>query len=312
MKTTTISLPEARGIIYQSFDYPAGETQVRLLELDWFKGVDEVHVIAKLKSAHDIIELALLCDALYGLEVPTIQLILPYYPYARADRRFVPGDCLGVGVFAKLIESMRTNTIITLDVHSTKAEEELPLYSVFRDVSPLPLIEQAIVKFARMYERDRICVLFPDTGARNRYRIDDLVGCNVEAVRVKKLYASKQRDPVTGKFLGFEVPKVEEFEGLPILIVDDICDGGGTFIGIAELLGRKSILGLYVTHGIFSQGVEVLTDLDSQGISRDRMVAFKRIYTSNSYYTGSHPQVEVLDAGPLLMRALATARWCQQ
>jgi ribose-phosphate pyrophosphokinase len=106
-------------------------------------------------------------------------------------------------------------------------------------------------------------ILLPDEGAVGRY--DNLPW--------PTLNATKKRDPLTGKLSGFEVPPISKFGEGPILIVDDICDGGGTFLGIAKELGNSRPLYLYTTHGIFSKGFV------------DLRAMFKRIYTTDSVRT---------------------------
>lgn len=101
----------------------------------------------------------------------------------------------------------------------------------------------------------------------------------------------KVRNPLTGKFEGFTVPEIDR--SIPTIIIDDICDGGGTFIGIAKELNMpKELMGLYVTHGIFSRGFDELCSF------------FGKIITTNSYYdkeNGSDP-VNVINCLPSLMK----------
>ncbi len=105
-------------------------------------------------------------------------------------------------------------------------------------------------------------ILLPDEGASTRYP---------EGFRWPVLQCSKIRDAETGKLSGFEVPSAEEFGKRPILIVDDICDGGGTFLGIAAKIPESNPLFLYVSHGIFSKGREALD------------LAFMKIFTAYAW-----------------------------
>ena len=81
---------------------------------------------------------------------------------------------------------------------------------------------------------------------------------------------------------------------MPILIVDDLCDGGGTFLGIANQAEGTVPLGLYITHGIFSKGFGELGK------------HFSKIYTTNSYYERDEntpsPLVTVYDCLPELLK----------
>lgn len=243
---------EKHDPLYETFRYPGGEAQVRftehgLIELD---KADEVHVVARVQNG-EIMELALLADALHNNFSGTTTLILPYLPYSRADRRFVNGDCSGLKVFGSMVDNMRFNKVVTLDTHSNKARIEV---SNLVNVSPEPLINVVL----NLVPQDTM-ILYPDEGASRRYKIEDR----------PFLSATKVRDPKTGTLTGFNVPSViNRYKN--VMIVDDICDGGGTFLGIAKEIDVKVNLYLYVTHGIFSKG---LTDLRSQ---------FNQIFTSNS------------------------------
>jgi ribose-phosphate pyrophosphokinase len=263
--------------LYTQFSYPGGETQVRLNErgLKFVAGCDELTVVARIYNAQDIINLALLKSAIdgviYGSSTRKVILFLPYLPYGRADRRFVNGDCFGLEAFMCLVESMRFDEVRTLDAHSPTARKWVV------DISPMPLIEKVVADVAAKYHSSCVTVLFPDEGALRRYELPDRIGNNHVCVEVNKLFCAKQRDPETGKLLGFYVPSQPGFYQGPVLVVDDICDGGGTFIGIGgavRAVGVNNPLNLYVTFGIFSKGLEALYEY------------FSHIYTTDAFWIG--------------------------
>lgn len=261
MITYKISIPDDRGIKYTSFKYPGGEIQARLnvLEIPLIQSCDELRVTCKITDG-EIGELAQLTDAVF-VYCTTFNkvLILPYLPYARADRRFVEGDSFGLKAFSKLVNSLGYSRIETFDAHSIKSQG---LILGLENISPLPFIKKAISDI----RDDDLTLLLPDAGA-HRY--------NLSSLKLPILQAGKKRDPGTGKLLSFDVPYISTKK---VLIVDDICDGGGTFKGIASEIINQSIspfdskmyLFLYVTHGIFSKGLEPLK-------------AFERIYTTNTF-----------------------------
>lgn len=246
---------------YKIINYPGGELQVRLLgdTLAALKrhaeGPWEVDLIARIYTPEDIIILSLLASAIYGVDPRLrIHLHLPYLPYARADRRFVEGDCYGLATFAAIINALKFDSVITLDPHSSVAETQIERLV---KTSPKHYIERAISLFAKANKVKSVDILLPDAGAYDRYT--GMISRVIDGVDTHFYCATKKRNPSTGEFMGFEVPDTTG----PTLMVDDICDGGGTFIGIANELrknGTNHPLGLYVTHGIFSKGFGPLED----------------------------------------------------
>lgn len=251
MKTVTIPFP-SKSDSYEKIEYPAGEHQIRLLDKN-IEIAEQIVVQAKIKNQSDIVDLLLLADAIHHANCYAEKiLVIPYLPFARADRRFVDGDCFGLNVFARMINSCNFEKVVTLDVHSRVSVVRI---NNLVNVSPLNLVEISVRDFGGP---DKITVLLPDKGAAERYP---------KAINV--VYATKKRNPATGKLTGFDVPETDG----PVLIVDDICDGGGTFIGIANEIKKtnRSKIGLYVTHGIFSKGLGPLVGLIDQ------------IYTTDSF-----------------------------
>lgn len=257
---------------YKQFSYPAGEWQIRLTP-ETAKAVtdaERVVVVARIQSPTDIIKLALLLSALGSVDgnagIPYIQLVLPYLPYGRADRRFTAEDCAGLGTFGNLIDGMLFDSVITLDAHNHDAADNYIRHLI--DKPAEPFIWQAIRDFKQLCPDKRLTVLFPDEGACKRYQMKSgRIACNTDHLDILVAHASKKRDPINGTLLGFDVP---ELPNDPVLIIDDICDGGGTFIGIAQQL-KTQVKGLYVTHGIFSKGIPVVAE------------NFDRIYTTDSF-----------------------------
>lgn len=250
MKRLTINIPGDRDKLYQVIRYPAGEIQVRLTPegISACAGKDEYVIAAN--PIPDIVELAQLKDALDNLaDVRWFhrKLELMYMPYARADRRFVPGDTFGLSVFAGLINYLNFDSVYTFDVHSKVSGE---LMKSLINLDPIHHYDQLAPIIA--YLGPGLALIAPDKGAKERYDLD--------SYRLPVLEGGKIRDPKTGALTGFSInPYIRSFD--KALIVDDICDGGGTFIGLGEEIHKLNPtieLSLYVSHGIFSKGFESL------------------------------------------------------
>lgn len=264
---------------YEKIVYPAGEYQVRIKgyegQIDRTNGFLEIE--ARISDMAQLIELGLLISAAETCFYP-ITVTLPYLPFGRADRRFTPHDCDGLAFLSRYLFNCTTNLKVrSFDTHSVTAD------TLGFDYMP-PDDYLASIKATL---GDDTILLCPDLGAANRY--------SGIGVKFKTTYfCSKKRDPITGKLLGFDVP-VEIKENGPILLFDDICDGGGTFIGITEKLreaGIKNDLHLGVSHGIFSNGLDCLFQ------------HFKTVHTTNS----RTPSLSVLISDELHLYDYRTGR----
>lgn len=233
----------------QFLSFPGGERHVRL-PASALDCSDRCWTLtAHLYSAEGVMDLLLLTDALRraapaGAE---LHLVMPYVPYARQDRVALPGEPLSAAVFCRLVNSLDFLSVTIADPHS--------------DVVPA-LLERVRVQPAADAVRQLrgealahlpgLALIAPDAGARKRV---EQVG---KALGLPVAYAGKTRDPATGRLSGAEVQG--ELPDLPLLIVDDICDGGGTFVALAQVLRERTRqpLYLYVTHGLFTKGLAPL------------------------------------------------------
>lgn len=238
---------------YEKFVFPGGEIQVRLTDLNeinnWRPYAFVIH--ADLRSADEIMELFLVTDAVRReFNTPEIGLVLPYVPYARQDRVCYPGESNASLVFASLINEMGYYRVEIWDPHSSV---------VAKAINNVEVVEAADLLFNNTYippeHRQVICA--PDKGARKRaQKVVDL--CHG-----KLITADKIRDPSNGKIAGIHLPDTGDLNRANVTIVDDICDGGRTFIELAKVLSEKHNAGqivLAVTHGIFSAGFAPLND----------------------------------------------------
>ncbi|QNN99429.1 phosphoribosyl pyrophosphate transferase [Gordonia Phage Sephiroth] len=251
------------------FQFPGGEWHITLGEL--FDQGRDYQWIANVQgaSAEDLVVATLLADiAMDRGEDST--LLIPYLPAARADR----GVPLGLSVYGGIINAACFTEVVTLDAHNPKAA--VREVSGLVNLSPTPLVTATI-----QYHDTFTGVIAPDAGARQR------AADVAKALGVPLVVADKQRDFDTGQITGLTVPDLDRLGNY--LVVDDICDGGGTFMALARATGLpQSRLSLWVTHGIFSGRASDLLDR-----------YYKAVYT-----TDSHP-----GSGQLGMYTVKTPTW---
>lgn len=236
----------------EMFVFPGGESQVRVPAelLSCAEQARLVRLEAHLMSADAVMQLLLLTDALRrGLPMVPLHLVMPYVPYARQDRVCAPGEALSAKVFCSLINAQGYASVLIADPHSDVVPALLERVSVI-DASAYLAEVLAAPAFA-----GGVTLVAPDAGARKRtLALAKRFGVSDVA------FADKVRDPLTGAISGVSFPQVPA--GQPVLVVDDICDGGRTFLELAIAARRSSDvpLYLYVTHGIFSKGLAALAE----------------------------------------------------
>ncbi|MBD8163736.1 ribose-phosphate diphosphokinase [Erwinia persicina] len=204
-------------------------------------------------------------------------LELPWLPYARQDRTMRDGDSFALKVFAGFLNQLRFDRVVVLDPHSDVAA------GVVDRLVAIPqhrcLVHSRSLRSAL---EQGMMLIAPDAGALKKIHS---LAQQVSAEEYGIL--GKHRDIASGALSGFELLK-GDVTGRDVLIADDLCDAGGTFIGSATVLraaGARSV-SLYVTHGLFSKGVDHLL---SQGIDR--------IWTTTSLAEASQAseRVELID-----------------
>jgi ribose-phosphate pyrophosphokinase len=241
-------LGNEKVINFQSFTFSGGEPHIKI-QSD-FDVNETVTITHRLNSFNNLGLLCVTVDALRRMDVKIINLFIPYFPAARQDRVMIPGEPLSVKVYADILNAMNLNKVTVFDAHS----EVTPALVNNCEVIPNHKFIAQVLKIIG----NNVKLISPDGGALKKiYKVSEFLG-GIDVVE-----CSKSRDVKTGKLSGFKVYN-DDLQGINCLIVDDICDGGGTFIGLAEELKKKNAGKLYlaVSHGIFNKGFEDLKCFD--------------------------------------------------
>lgn len=235
--------------------FPGGEV---VLNLSQYPDTKKFY----LNSSDKIMEMMLYAEA-HNAEKGEFSLnaIIPYLPYARQDRRCAKGDPFSLMIMSNLIKSCKFKSVTLFDTHSPISET---LINNARVVSQYEIFSKT---HSCDYWKETVLIA-PDLGAAKKV---DKFAASVNPKGV--VYCNKKRNPSTGKLSDFEVLNGDLVTNNICIVIDDICDGGGTFIGVGnKLLELNPIkLDLIVTHGIFSRGYE------------DLLKIFNNIYTTNSW-----------------------------
>lgn len=268
----------------ETFKFSAGEIQVKL-DVDALNVVKAtvmafsvpptLYILAHIRSSDDLITIQLISSAFVNwaretrtaLSDARVVLEIPYLPYSRQDRVCAPGEANSLSVLSDLYSLF--DRVISWDIHNPKA-------TGIAMIENIPSVEFITTTLATKY-KGGVNIVCPDKGARERAEAIRQIAVNVSD-KSGIVYLDKTRDPTTGTITGIGLSEMHIFDpSLPFLIVDDICDGGRTFISAASVLnamftqGKKApVIDLYVTHGIFSAGFDALGK------------AFRSIYIANN------------------------------
>ena len=249
---------------YKTWKYNGGEIGVRVENPEAFD------TVFRIQNSDDLIAMFMAINAYeYDTDKDITSITIPYLPYARQDRIATHGDPLAIAVLASLISAAGITHVKTIDLHSHASIDIFKQAGIhLESVSPIKYIEKYLERIH--VSLDKVAFIAPDKGAHEkteRY-------CKALDVD-KAIQCGKTRSPIDGSLMGFFVDNDFSVskerlikEGVTdLVIVDDICDGGGTFLGVADAIrkayGSLSLpyhLHLWTTHGIYSKGVEVLLE----------------------------------------------------
>ncbi len=235
---------------------------------------------------NNLMELLLIIDALRRSSAKNITAVIPYYGYARQDRKVVPRTSISAKVVANLITNAGASRVVTVDLHAGQIQGffDMPVDNLFTT----PLFARYIKK--KLKNKKLICVS-PDVGGVQRTR-----GL---ATKLKAdLAIIDKRRPKPGKSQVMNI--IGDVKGKTCIIVDDIIDSGGTIINAAEALKKSGAEDVYVfiTHAVLSGDA-------AKKINKSKIK--KLIITDtidNSQKIKNNNKIEVLSISSLMAEAI--------
>lgn len=240
--------PQEYPIEIKNWKFPGGEIGIQLMN-DIRDTETFIIYLNGIVTSDDIMTLANICNALKWNNVPrsNISVGMPYFPYARQDRVCHSGESFALETFVQLLNTMYFQNLIVSDLHSRIAKK---------------LLNQSN-KTVNEYQQHELMknlpkhdwYVAPDTGATNKiFKHSGITRENLITMNKSRTDAGIVHDTVLNQ-LNFN-----DFKGTAV-VIDDICDGGATFISVAKTLKKLNphiTLNLAITHGIFSKGLDEL------------------------------------------------------
>ncbi|MEP6682723.1 MAG: ribose-phosphate pyrophosphokinase [Parafilimonas sp.] len=238
---------ELSAKIANCFGVPAGKVNIQKFSDGEFQPVflesirgDYVFLIQSTCSPTDnLMELLLMIDAAKRASAYKIIAVIPYYGYARQDRKDRPRVAIGAKLVASLLETAGANRVITMDLHAAQIQGffDIPVDHLDSSAIFIPYIEKLTLP--------NLTFAAPDVGSSNRVREiasyfnADMVICDKHRKRANEIAS---------------MVLIGEVEGKDIVLIDDIIDTGGTLAKAAALLkdnGARSVRAL-CTHPVLS------------------------------------------------------------
>lgn len=211
-----------------------------------------------------------------------MSLYMPYCPHARMDRVKQSDEVFTLKYFCDIINSLNFKAVYINDPHSnvcTALLNNVVVYGTKVELAVSDIIQAN--RYKDGYLGDKLVFFYPDEGAGKRYNGE--CGCH----KLPFTTGFKKRDWRTGKIEKLVINEPDIVVGKDVLIVDDICSRGGTFLYSAKALkeaGANRIF-LYITH---CENTILEGELLTGGL-------IKKVYTTNSIFTQEHEKIEVYE-----------------
>ena len=203
---------------------------------------NNIFIIQSISSpANDnLLEMLLCIDALKRSSAKNITAVIPYFGYARQDRKVVPRTSISAKLVSNLITKAGADRVVTVDLHSGQIQGffDIPVDNLFAT----PIFYRHIKKKLKL---NNIVCVSPDAGGIVRTRgLSKLLDVGLAIV--------DKRRPTPGKSEVVNV--IGEVKNKVCIIVDDIIDTGGTIVNAAKMLKAKGAkeIHVYITHGVLS------------------------------------------------------------
>ena len=234
----------------------------------------------------NLMELLICIDALRRSSAKNITAVIPYFGYARQDRKVVPRTAISAKLVSNLITNAGANRILSVDLHAGQIQGffDIPVDNLFAT----PIFARHIKNKSKL--KNVICVA-PDVGGVERTRaLSRRINSSIAII--------DKRRPTPGKSEVMNL--VGNVRNKNCIIVDDIIDSGGTIVNAARALkekGAKDVF-VYITHAVLS----------GQAINKIEVSQIKKLITTdtidNSKKISKSKKIEIISIAPMISEAM--------
>lgn len=249
---------------------------------DNIRGNDVFIVQSTMPPAENILELLMLIDAARRASAEQIIAVIPYFGYARQDRKDKPRVSIASKLVANLLSAAGVTRIITIDLHADQIQAffDIPVDHLFASSIFIPYLVESNLSSAVMAS--------PDTGGTRRAAVyakilgTDMVVC----------YKQRSKPGVVG-----DMALLGDVRGRDVILLDDIIDSGGTIKRASNLImenGARSVRAM-ITHPVLSG--KAFTNIEESALS-------EMIVTDTIPLHEEHPKIKVLTTANLLAEVI--------
>lgn len=244
-------------IDYNIIQFPDGESHIVLGDIN---RKEEVDILCRVANANDLFILMQVGDIL-NRQAVVFNLYISYLMGMRMDRVIDYNQAFSLQVITGIINDMFPQKVYVVEPHSDATRRLIDNY-----MNPHDDVSYFIGNIDEVPNLSKYIIVLPDSGAAKRN----------SSVYKYTVFCSKKRDLKTGKLSGFVVENPEVIianPNKPLIVLDDLCDGGGTFAGIAQELSKLTTAkkSIWVTHMVNPIGITTLSTY------------YDEVYFTNSY-----------------------------
>ncbi len=207
--------------------FPDGEKYLRILDEVSEKRVIVIQSMYRNPDSH-LIEYFFLVSTLKELGAKEVIGVIPYFPYARQDTRFNPGEVVSLEIVAKLIEKVGTDKIVTIDMHLHRYHDIQELFKI--PAKNLTAMKELARYIKSHYKLSNPVVIGPDEESEQWAKVAaDVIECNYDILEKKRISPEEV----------ILSPREVNVKDKDVIIVDDIISTGGTMAEAIKFLKRQ-------------------------------------------------------------------------
>lgn len=242
---------------------------------------EDVFIIQPTITNNDIMELLIMIDATKRASAEKITVVIPYYSYARQDRKAFPRESITAKLLANLITVAGANRVLTVDLHTPQIQGFFDI--LLDDIWAFPLF----TNYLRKNKLKNLVIVSPDAGGMKKVKyLGSKLGVPIAMIDKRRSVHNKVDD----------MKLVGEVTGMTAVLFDDMIDTGGTICRAATLLKEKGAKDIYIcaTHAVFSR----------EAISKLQASDAKEVLVTNTRPVRSQGKIKVLDISKMVAIAI--------